>query len=111
MRHPAASNPLHDGGNEHRIHLGDGAVLAAEVFQRRAEVAEFRAIEDEEAVCGNGPCREDASAWTQEKGFEKSKPCKGGMMLGGGGQLRHLHAPLTGGHHGNTRLLERFSLD
>ena len=61
MRHPAASNPLHDGGDEHRVHFRHGAVLAAEVFQGCAEVVEFRAIEGEEVVCGNGACREDAS--------------------------------------------------
>lgn len=59
------------------------------------------------AVRGNGPCRKDASAWAQEKGFGNSKPCECGMMLCGGGRLRQLHARLAGGVHANTRLLEK----
>ena len=44
------SYPLPDRRDEHRIHLRDGAILAAKVLQRRAEVVELLAVEDHEAV-------------------------------------------------------------
>ena len=48
------SNPLHDRRDEHRVHLGDGAVFAPEILQGRAKVVEFSAVEDQEPVVEGG---------------------------------------------------------
>ena len=56
------SNPLHDRRDEHRIHLRDGAVLTAKVFQRGAEMIEFLVVENQKTVV-KGSDSLDLQSW------------------------------------------------
>ena len=46
-------NPLQDRRYEYRIHLCDGAVLAAKVFERSSEMVKFLVVEDQKPVMKN----------------------------------------------------------